>query len=203
MDPNPIGLMWGHKEGTDVYKTRREASGETTLSTPWYWTSSLQNWEKSMSVVYKPPSMGCSVTAAQCSDSKRSTVGGTPNVHMSLSPGSSVEYVFGCRMLSEGISLSHMEMVDPSHCQREEWGAVVGKEGNCFPQCCWHRALKMMTWLRPSIDSVEKLPLSSLECELWLELLCGQRDTTFILTILPTQLKIWMWWWRLTTFIFF
>ena len=73
-----------------------------------------------MSVVYKPPSVGCSVTAAQMdSDSKHSTVGGTPNVHMSLPPGTSVEYMLGCRMLFEGTSLSHMETVDPSPCQSE------------------------------------------------------------------------------------
>ena len=40
--------MGGHKNAA-VCTSRRETSGDTTLSTPWSWTSSVQNWERTIS----------------------------------------------------------------------------------------------------------------------------------------------------------
>lgn len=57
------------REGTarrQLFVTRKRAfTKNLTMLAPWSWTASLQNREKQISVVYKPPRPGCFVIAAR------------------------------------------------------------------------------------------------------------------------------------------
>ena len=49
---------WGYREKSAVWHLEEGLHQNSTKLGPWFWTSSLQNCEKEMSVVYKPPACG-------------------------------------------------------------------------------------------------------------------------------------------------
>lgn len=58
-------IMWGFNEKAAICKSRREASAETKLLTPWSWTSGLQTVRKQTLLLFKSPNLWYFVMAAQ------------------------------------------------------------------------------------------------------------------------------------------
>ena len=62
MQTHRTETTWIHSRKMPILKVRERPQGAPNLSTPWSWTSSLQNCEKSMSAVSTTSSLVCTVT---------------------------------------------------------------------------------------------------------------------------------------------